>query len=197
MLAFGAAIATRLITKNRQIRRLCSRLLRQQEPCVMSSCIVKAMPSITYTMVGVDQKAAGDSCGICLEAYKANQKLRILPCTHRFHSRCVDTWLTAWHASCPVCKCDVWFASEKTPLLRTTSSQGPCEGRKISSELQLQSNLIHLSACSQGKAESSSHKSGNLCIGDRSPNNADSLRISSPTSSLTAFCICGDIIPSQ
>lgn len=205
VLAFGAALATWLITKSRRIRRLCSRLLKQQEPCVMRSHIVKAMPSITYRVVAADHNAGREACGICLEDYKANQTLRILPCNHRFHSRCVDTWLTAWQASCPICKCDIWFdlsdlgASERTPLLRSTSVGGV--PKPASSEVQLHSNSINISSSSQHKSETSSHKCvlqcGTSSIKDGVSNSAISMRTSSPICSLTAFCVYSDSIPSS
>lgn len=44
----------------------------------------------------------GPECAICLDRFIAQQHLRALPCEHRFHSQCVDPWLTGVSASCPV-----------------------------------------------------------------------------------------------
>jgi hypothetical protein len=44
-----------------------------------------------------------DDCCICMDAMKKNTLVRILPCTHTFHSRCVDKWLKT-NNSCPICK---------------------------------------------------------------------------------------------
>lgn len=44
----------------------------------------------------------GPGCAICLDRFIARQHLRALPCEHRFHSQCVDPWLTGVSASCPV-----------------------------------------------------------------------------------------------
>ncbi|KAM3910635.1 E3 ubiquitin-protein ligase RNF128 isoform 2-T2 [Leptodactylus fuscus] len=48
----------------------------------------------------------GDSCAVCIEAYKANDVVRILTCNHFFHKNCIDPWLLE-HRTCPMCKCDI------------------------------------------------------------------------------------------
>lgn len=45
-------------------------------------------------------------CCICLAQYVDNDELRELPCTHLFHSECVDKWLKI-NALCPLCKLEV------------------------------------------------------------------------------------------
>jgi hypothetical protein len=41
-------------------------------------------------------------CTICLNQVEVNTNVRDFPCQHRYHVRCIDTWL-ADHESCPVC----------------------------------------------------------------------------------------------
>ncbi|OMJ90581.1 hypothetical protein SteCoe_6971 [Stentor coeruleus] len=43
------------------------------------------------------------SCCICLDEIKVEEYLTILPCTHKYHSICVDNWLLI-KPLCPICK---------------------------------------------------------------------------------------------
>ncbi|TDG99427.1 hypothetical protein EPR50_G00194150 [Perca flavescens] len=47
-----------------------------------------------------------DNCAVCIEGYKANDVVRILPCRHLFHKSCVDPWLLD-HRTCPMCKMNI------------------------------------------------------------------------------------------
>ncbi|XP_063147140.1 E3 ubiquitin-protein ligase ZNRF4 [Candoia aspera] len=48
-----------------------------------------------------------DPCVICMAEYEAGDLLRILPCTHVFHTTCINTWLFIQPTAgktCPICK---------------------------------------------------------------------------------------------
>ncbi|XP_010461322.1 PREDICTED: receptor homology region, transmembrane domain- and RING domain-containing protein 6-like [Camelina sativa] len=68
------------------------------------------------------------TCAICIDDYCLGDKLRILPCQHKFHALCIDSWLGHWRSYCPVCKHDARVAkgdppaSEQTPLLSPSLS---------------------------------------------------------------------------
>ncbi|XP_036814272.1 RING finger protein 150 isoform X4 [Oncorhynchus mykiss] len=47
-----------------------------------------------------------DNCAVCIEGYKPNDVVRILPCRHLFHKNCVDPWLLD-HRTCPMCKMNI------------------------------------------------------------------------------------------
>lgn len=59
----------------------------------------------------VDHHFKDDQCVICLEKFHTGDRLRILPCQHRFHTSCIDKWLSGsfshddcMNALCPTCK---------------------------------------------------------------------------------------------
>lgn len=43
------------------------------------------------------------SCVICMCDFENKQLLRILPCSHEFHAKCVDKWLKT-NQTCPICR---------------------------------------------------------------------------------------------
>ncbi|KAJ4786466.1 E3 ubiquitin-protein ligase RNF167 [Rhynchospora pubera] len=128
LLAMSAVLATCFFVRRHRIRRT----RPGQDPDVrefhgMSSQLVKAMPSVVFTVV-TEESCTASTCAICLEDYSVGDKLRILPCRHKFHAMCVDLWLTSWRTFCPVCKRDAMAGSsfpppptESTPLLSSPS----------------------------------------------------------------------------
>ncbi|XP_027091370.1 receptor homology region, transmembrane domain- and RING domain-containing protein 2-like isoform X1 [Coffea arabica] len=125
LLAMSAVLATCFFVRRHRIRREHSRTSQVREFHGMSSRLVRAMPSLIFTAV-LDDNCTSTTCAICLEDYIVGEKLRILPCHHKFHAICVDAWLTSWRTFCPVCKRDARTstgeppASESTPLLSST-----------------------------------------------------------------------------
>ncbi|XP_047341816.1 receptor homology region, transmembrane domain- and RING domain-containing protein 2-like [Impatiens glandulifera] len=127
LLAMSAVLATCFFVRRHRIRRERPRSSHVREFHGMSSRLVKAMPSLIFTAV-LDESCTSTTCAICLEDYTVGEKLRVLPCRHKFHASCVDAWLTTWRTFCPVCKRDARTGtgdpppSERTPLLSSSSS---------------------------------------------------------------------------
>jgi hypothetical protein len=46
-------------------------------------------------------------CSICTEEFKAGERIRLLPCNHRFHPGCIDPWLLNMNSTCPLCRIDL------------------------------------------------------------------------------------------
>ncbi|XP_029357166.1 RING finger protein 150a [Echeneis naucrates] len=74
-----------------------------------------------------------DNCAVCIEGYKPNDVVRVLPCRHVFHKHCVDPWLQD-HRTCPMCKMNILKAlgiplnadcSDELPPDYEMSARGP------------------------------------------------------------------------
>ncbi len=45
-----------------------------------------------------------ECCCVCLEDYVEGDKLRVLPCDHAYHAKCIDPWLVKNKRICPQCR---------------------------------------------------------------------------------------------
>ncbi|THF96956.1 hypothetical protein TEA_003587 [Camellia sinensis var. sinensis] len=150
-------LATCFFVRRHRIRRERPRASHVREFHGMSSHLVKAMPSLIFTAV-VEDNCTSATCAICLEDYNVGERLRVLPCRHKFHAFCVDAWLTTWRTFCPVCKRDARTstgdppASERTPLL----SSSPASVASSSVLSSVRSSLASSSAIQIAPASSRS-----------------------------------------
>lgn len=55
----------------------------------LSRHLIECYPMSTAESLSI----VGVVCDICLNEYKANDKVRTIPCLHKFHTRCIDKWL--------------------------------------------------------------------------------------------------------
>ena len=62
---------------------------------------------VTAVEEGTDED---EGCSICFVDYEEATELRILPCTHSFHKKCIDPWILEQNNSCPLCraKANMW-----------------------------------------------------------------------------------------
>merc|ERR1719394_972436 len=104
------------------------------------------LPKSSLKKIPTKKFVAGDeeryeTCCICLDDYVLGDKLRILPCGHAYHMKCIDPWLLKNKRVCPQCRKKV-FASgeappsdsesetedERAPLLQRPRAMGPPSG---------------------------------------------------------------------
>uniref|UniRef100_U5EXY1 RING-type E3 ubiquitin transferase n=1 Tax=Corethrella appendiculata TaxID=1370023 RepID=U5EXY1_9DIPT len=89
------------------------RLIRHRLP----KSVLKKIPIVKFS-----EGLTYDTCAICLEDYAKGEKLRVLPCHHAFHPKCIDPWLTKTRRVCPMCKRKVFVRGERRPPRRRRSS---------------------------------------------------------------------------
>jgi len=86
--------------------------LGEVKPKGLSKSDIEQLPS--YRFNGPDEEGdeeEGDggcgqtTCVVCMSDFELRQSLRVLPCGHEFHSKCVDKWLKA-NRTCPICRGD-------------------------------------------------------------------------------------------
>ncbi|CAH1800376.1 unnamed protein product [Owenia fusiformis] len=63
-----------------------------------------------------------EACAVCLDGYRTNELLRVLPCGHEFHKKCVDPWLVA-NRTCPLCLLNIIENTENELLSRRNNLQ--------------------------------------------------------------------------
>lgn len=73
------------------------RLDEQVAPKTVSSNTIRNFKTET-----IDLTIAGELCTICMEVYEVGQTRKFLPCTHHFHSDCIEMWLTNSSVNCPI-----------------------------------------------------------------------------------------------
>jgi len=72
---------------------------------------LEKLPTFLFRPDGETVNSGALVCAICLDTFKPMDELRVLPCNHQFHKKCVDSWLLGTNSqkkchtnACPVCK---------------------------------------------------------------------------------------------
>tara|TARA_A100001015_G_scaffold224568_1_gene253240 strand:- start:3972 stop:4382 length:411 start_codon:yes stop_codon:yes gene_type:complete len=79
-------------------------------PCMylMKSFLIKCKDNYNVNKIPIIKIRSNDnllldSCSICLEKYKVNDKVMNLKCRHSFHKDCLNKWLKN-NNTCPQCR---------------------------------------------------------------------------------------------
>ncbi|RWS24344.1 E3 ubiquitin-protein ligase RNF38-like protein [Leptotrombidium deliense] len=78
--------------------------LGEAKPRGLQKRDIEQLPSYRFNLVNVHESDQV-TCVVCMCDFEARQLLRVLPCSHEFHARCVDKWLKT-NRTCPICRGD-------------------------------------------------------------------------------------------
>uniref|UniRef100_A0A8C8RYH1 Ring finger protein 44 n=1 Tax=Pelusios castaneus TaxID=367368 RepID=A0A8C8RYH1_9SAUR len=77
--------------------------LGEAKPRGLTKADIEHLPS--YRFNPDSHQSEQSLCVVCFSDFEARQLLRVLPCNHEFHAKCVDKWLKA-NRTCPICRAD-------------------------------------------------------------------------------------------
>ncbi|KAK6504011.1 hypothetical protein TWF506_002228 [Arthrobotrys conoides] len=89
------------------------------------------MPALPADMAN----SCGDTCAICIDNLEDSDDVRGLTCGHAFHTACIDPWLTARRACCPLCKADYYVPKPRTEAEIEAEEQARERRRQQAAEL--------------------------------------------------------------
>ncbi|BFY98142.1 hypothetical protein BsWGS_01182 [Bradybaena similaris] len=71
----------------------------------LSKSDIEQLPAYRFSIEAARSESDQTSCVVCMCDFEAKQLLRVLPCSHEFHAKCVDKWLKT-NRTCPICRQD-------------------------------------------------------------------------------------------
>ncbi|KAL4641748.1 E3 ubiquitin-protein ligase RNF38-like [Arapaima gigas] len=77
--------------------------LGEAKPRGLTKADIEQLPS--YRFNPNNHQSEQTLCVVCMCDFESRQLLRVLPCSHEFHGKCVDKWLKA-NRTCPICRAD-------------------------------------------------------------------------------------------
>ncbi|KAK6493025.1 E3 ubiquitin-protein ligase RNF38 [Huso huso] len=77
--------------------------LGEAKPRGLMKADIEQLPS--YRFNPNNHQSEQTLCVVCMCDFESRQLLRVLPCNHEFHAKCVDKWLKA-NRTCPICRAD-------------------------------------------------------------------------------------------
>ncbi|KAM6971774.1 E3 ubiquitin-protein ligase RNF38-like [Aplochiton taeniatus] len=77
--------------------------LGEAKPRGLTKADIEQLPSYRFSLN--NHQSEQTTCVVCMCDFEARQLLRVLPCNHEFHAKCVDKWLKA-NRTCPICRAD-------------------------------------------------------------------------------------------
>jgi E3 ubiquitin-protein ligase RNF38/44 len=79
--------------------------LGEAKPRGLQKVEIDQLPSYRFNAESKRSSMDQTSCVVCMCDFENRQLLRVLPCSHEFHGKCVDKWLKT-NRTCPICRTD-------------------------------------------------------------------------------------------
>lgn len=79
------------VTENYEALLSLAERLGEAKPRGLTRAEVEQLPS--YKFNAETHQGDQTNCVVCMCDFEALQSLRVLPCSHEFHSKCIDKWL--------------------------------------------------------------------------------------------------------
>ena len=76
-------------------------LLLQLDELVKKKTVSKAAFD-SFAVFTAEEGLTCEQCAVCLEQYCTGQELKQLPCSHFFHTGCIEQWLSTVSMNCPL-----------------------------------------------------------------------------------------------
>jgi len=99
----GAASADPVETENYEALLNLAERLGEAKPRGLARTQIDQLPS--YRFAGEIEEGGQSTCVICMCEFETRQTLRVLPCSHEYHAKCIDKWLKS-NRTCPICRGD-------------------------------------------------------------------------------------------
>ncbi|XP_063783980.1 RING finger protein 44 [Pseudophryne corroboree] len=77
--------------------------LGEAKPRGLTKANIEQLPSYRFNLE--THQSEQTLCVVCFSDFESRQLLRVLPCNHEFHAKCVDKWLKS-NCTCPICRAD-------------------------------------------------------------------------------------------
>jgi len=75
-----------------------------------TALIEEVLPAMAFAEAAgfllANEEGGGHECSICLAEMASGDRVRVLPCVHCYHAKCIDHWFSRVQ-SCPTCKAPV------------------------------------------------------------------------------------------
>ncbi|XP_067852465.1 RING finger protein 44 isoform X2 [Heptranchias perlo] len=106
--AVGPAISVELEVEDVEVENYEALLnlaerLGEAKPRGLTKADIEQLPS--YRFNPENHQSEQTLCVVCFSDFETRQLLRVLPCNHEFHAKCVDKWLKT-NRTCPICRAD-------------------------------------------------------------------------------------------